>query len=318
MEQPFEICHCTRCRKVSGSAGMAGVTVATNHFRLVSGRELIKSHTAPILYRPPAYQTYFCSECGSPVPAPDPEGDLMEIPAGLFDGDLGIEPDKHIFVDLAPDWDPIGGGPPALYRSRDRGSAHWPSFAERLRAQAPRLVRLFHFSDDPNIESFVPRPTDPPKPRGPGKSWLNDPLVWAIEEWHLPMYLFPRNCPRILLWQTAGSTADDIEAFLGASPPRMVAYLEEHRVAELAAAKLFRYELPAHTFIDLDDAGMWVSKATVKPLCRAVVENLPRALGERGVELRVVPSLVPLRGLWQTSLHASGIRLSNARGWESA
>jgi hypothetical protein len=33
------------------------------------------------------------------------------------------------------------------------------------------------------------------------------------------------------------------------------------------------------------------------------------------VELRVMESLLPLRGVWDSSLHASGIRLRNARGW---
>ena len=44
---------------------------------------------------------------------------------------------------------------------------------------------------------------------------------------------------------------------------------------------------------------------------------LPTALAECDVELRAVDSLVPLRGVWSSSLHASGIRLRNAVGWEA-
>ncbi len=40
----------------------------------------------------------------------------------------------------------------------------------------------------------------------------------------------------------------------------------------------------------------------------------PRAVR---VELRVMESLTPLRGVWETSLHASGIRLRHAQGWDS-
>ena len=28
-----------------------------------------------------------------------------------------------------------------------------------------------------------------------------------------------------------------------------------------------------------------------------------------------MPALTPLRGMWETTLHVSGIRLRNARGW---
>ncbi len=34
---PFELCHCARCRKVSGSAFMAGLGVRTEDFRFVCG-----------------------------------------------------------------------------------------------------------------------------------------------------------------------------------------------------------------------------------------------------------------------------------------
>ena len=33
------------------------------------------------------------------------------------------------------------------------------------------------------------------------------PLVWAIDKWHQPMYRFPRDCPRILLWPRVTTTA---------------------------------------------------------------------------------------------------------------
>jgi hypothetical protein len=38
-------------------------------------------------------------------------------------------------------------------------------------------------------------------------------------------------------------------------------------------------------------------------------------LRSSGVELRVLDRLTPLRGVWDSSLHASGIRLRNAQGW---
>jgi hypothetical protein len=104
---PMETCHCNRCRKLSGSAAMTSVGVRAEEFRLLTGREFIRSYAAPILYAKPAYRSYFCGTCGSPLPADDVSNGFMEIPAGLLDDDPGLRPDKHIFVELLPAWDRI-------------------------------------------------------------------------------------------------------------------------------------------------------------------------------------------------------------------
>jgi hypothetical protein len=104
---PAEYCHCNRCRKVSGSSSLLTIRVRTQDFRFLTGKELVKSYSCPILYSPPAYHSYFCATCGSPVPPPSPEGESFEIAAGLFDDDFGIRPDKHIFVDFMPPWDDL-------------------------------------------------------------------------------------------------------------------------------------------------------------------------------------------------------------------
>lgn len=107
IEGPVELCHCNRCRKVSGTGSLPMVGVAAADYTLHSGADLIESYAAPILYSAPAYRAYFCRRCGSPVPPAEPEGASLEIPAGLFDGEPGFVPDKHIFVDFMPAWDVI-------------------------------------------------------------------------------------------------------------------------------------------------------------------------------------------------------------------
>jgi hypothetical protein len=179
------------------------------------------------------------------------------------------------------------------------------------------LPRLFHFSDEASIEVFEPRPVRVPSRRPDGLDWLNGPLVWAIDAWHQPMYLFPRDCPRILLWRKPDTCQKDIEQYFLTSTARMIAYVEQCWVPKLEAETLYRYELPASSFLSLQDAGMWVTKATVHPREKVKISDLPGALGEQGVELRVVDALTPLRESWQTSLHVSGIRLRNARGWNA-
>lgn len=179
-------------------------------------------------------------------------------------------------------------------------------------------MRLFHFSDDPGIERFAPRPVRVPSARPPGREWLNGPLVWAIDEWHSPMYLFPRDCPRILLWPTAATSAADLERWWGERRCRMIAHVEWGWFEALRQGRLYRYELPAGAFESLDDAGMWVARETVTPTALEVIDDLPGALGESGVELRLMADLLPLKDAWSSSLHASGIRLRNARGWAQA
>jgi hypothetical protein len=101
---PFELCHCTRCRKATGSAFAACVGVLAADYRLLAGAELIQSFDAPILRASPAYRSSFCRRCGSPVPSPDPSADWFEIPAGSLEGEPGLRPDKHIFVEHRAPW----------------------------------------------------------------------------------------------------------------------------------------------------------------------------------------------------------------------
>ena len=101
---PFELCHCNRCRKASGSAFAAPLVARREDFRLVSGRELIRVFEAPIRERAPGYRSYFCGRCGSPLPNPDPDTPLFDVPAGALDDDPRLRPDRHIFVELKSSW----------------------------------------------------------------------------------------------------------------------------------------------------------------------------------------------------------------------
>jgi hypothetical protein len=179
-------------------------------------------------------------------------------------------------------------------------------------------MRLFHFSDDPAIARFEPRPVATFSPRPPGREWLNGPLVWAIEEERQAMYLFPRDCPRILLWPTPDTIPADKDRYWDGGDWRMIAYVEEGWLDAIARAALYRYDMPADTFESLDDAGMWISRAAVIPRSMETIGDLPRMLSREGVDLRALPTLAPLADVWSTTLHASGIRLRNALGWRRA
>lgn len=111
---PFELCHCSRCRKASGSAFIAGLGVRREDFRLMQGRDLIRTFEAPVRESPPGYSTSFCGRCGSPVPDPDSDSPWLEIAAGTLDDDPGVRPERHIFVDFKAPWFAITGSLPQL------------------------------------------------------------------------------------------------------------------------------------------------------------------------------------------------------------
>ncbi|WP_247634545.1 DUF6886 family protein [Methylobacterium sp. 37f] len=174
---------------------------------------------------------------------------------------------------------------------------------------------LFHFSEDPDIRVFVPRPVRVGIDRGAERAWLNGALVWAIDSAHSLLYLFPRDCPRIVIWPTAETSPEDRETWFGDVSGRAVAYVEEAWADRIEAGVLERYQMPFATFEPSGEAGTWVSRQPVVPDGHDTLGDLPGAMATAGLELRILPRLTPLAPIWRSSLHASGLRLRNARDW---
>jgi hypothetical protein len=130
------------------------------------------------------------------------------------------------------------------------------------------------------------------------------------------MYLFPRDCPRILLWQLPTTNEADRARWFGASEARVLAHIEWGWLDRMRSTVLYRYTFDDRDFEDLQDAGMQVSRTTVEPIAVEPVGDLLEALRAAEVELRLMERLTSLRGVWDTTLHASGIRLRNAIGWD--
>jgi hypothetical protein len=173
-------------------------------------------------------------------------------------------------------------------------------------------VRLHHFSHEPDIARFDPRPVRVPSDRPAGREWLNGPLVWAIETDWRGLYLFPRECPRILARATPRTTDADRDRWFGDSHADMIAWVEAGWMAAISEAVLHRYDFDPEGFEDLDDAGMWVSRRTVTPVASVRLDDLPAEHRLASVEVRPVERLSGFADLWSTTLHASGVRLRNA------
>ncbi|WP_158815790.1 DUF6886 family protein [Methylocapsa sp. S129] len=176
-------------------------------------------------------------------------------------------------------------------------------------------MRLFHFSDDPNIKIFTPRPVRVAVDRPAGQEWLNGPLVWATSEAFELLYLFPRECPRIVIWPTPETSPEEKQAWFGDGSRRAIAHIERVWFERLRAGVIYRYELPVFSFEDVDEVGMWVSRIAVKPDGMEAIVDMLAELDARNIELRVMEKLTPLKDIWGASLHASGIRLRNAQDW---
>jgi hypothetical protein len=58
-----------------------------------------------------------------------------------------------------------------------------------------------------------------------------------------------------------------------------------------------------------------ICSTRVAPTRVDVLDDLVGELKLRNIELKVMNRLTPLTNVWQTTLHASGIRLRNAQGW---
>lgn len=183
--------------------------------------------------------------------------------------------------------------------------------------------RLFHFSDDPTIKVFEPRPVRVPSRRPPGLDWLNGPLVWAVDEWHSPMFFFPRDCPRILLWKTPDTTEADLDHWWrGDRSRRMQAHIEAAWLDRQRAAKLYRYAFdpgPFERVVDPAAGGpaYFVARKAVRPVEITPVDDLITALSAADVELHVMNDLLPFNGAWTSTVHFSGSRLRNAVGWDA-
>jgi hypothetical protein len=181
---------------------------------------------------------------------------------------------------------------------------------------------LFHVSERGDIDRFEPRPGSASVRRDPSGRLIVDrthetpsgafSAVWAVDAEHLRNYLLPRDCPRVTFYAGPKTTVGDRERFLGSSAA--VVAIERHWLERLRRCRLYCYHLPADTFECADEcAGYFVSAVPAQPTWVECIDDAVGALMRRGVELRVLPTLWPLRdAVLESSLQFSMIRMRNA------
>jgi hypothetical protein len=167
------------------------------------------------------------------------------------------------------------------------------------------VTALWHVSEDPSIARFEPRANDAHD--------SPEPLVWAIDDDHVPAYWFPRDCPRGTFWAVASTSEEDVERFLTRNRGLRVHAFQRDWLDAFRSARLCAYRLPAETFERYGRAaGYWVSRTAVEPVEVVELGDLFDRHAAAGIELRVVPDLAAVwRRVIGSTLEFSGIRLRN-------
>ena len=173
--------------------------------------------------------------------------------------------------------------------------------APPYRGEGPHA--LWHVSEDAAITRFEPHHLA-------GHS-LDEALVWAIDARHLPLYWFPRECPRATFWANSQTSDEDIDRFLGGDRTLRRHVIEREWIGPMRTTRVVAYRLPVETFAPWD--RFWISRLSVDPLELVELGDLVERHAAAGIALDVDDDLL---GLWErviaSTLDFSGIRLRNA------
>lgn len=93
-------CHCSLCRKQSGSASNAATIVPAGRFRWLRGKEQIASWV-----KDSGFRSDFCKICGSPIPNPLKNKPYYWIPVGLLEDNGNLEVVAHLYTNSKAPWD---------------------------------------------------------------------------------------------------------------------------------------------------------------------------------------------------------------------
>jgi hypothetical protein len=101
-------CHCSDCRRCTGSAFNVSVGVERNHFELIRGNPkgfTKKADSGNEITR------HFCPDCGSPLFTSSPRHpDLIYVKAGAFDDPTLIQPAYQSWTRSSVPWAAIKMG----------------------------------------------------------------------------------------------------------------------------------------------------------------------------------------------------------------
>jgi hypothetical protein len=116
----FGYCHCTSCRKASGTAFGANAPVDRERFRITRGQSLLRAFESS-----PGKRRVFCSICGSPLYAYLVESPgVLRLRLGSLDTPFAKQARAHTFVADKASWESIAEGVPQFPEWASRSVLH--------------------------------------------------------------------------------------------------------------------------------------------------------------------------------------------------
>ena len=97
----FHMCHCSRCRKSTGSAHASNIIAPPDNIEWLSGEENIRRFKLP---EAKYFTKTFCATCGSLVPRVTRGGTRLVIPAGSLTSKISFAPDDNICWASRAEW----------------------------------------------------------------------------------------------------------------------------------------------------------------------------------------------------------------------
>ncbi len=97
----FQYCHCSRCRKFTGSAHASNLFVPPEQFTWTKGEEMVGRYEHPDAKY---FASCFCKRCGSSLPWAVKGGKNIVVTAGTLDDIPDISPMWNIFWKSRAAW----------------------------------------------------------------------------------------------------------------------------------------------------------------------------------------------------------------------
>lgn len=96
----FVHCHCSRCRKATGTGHASNLFLQPGTLRWVAGEDRVRAYKVPEAKR---FTNVFCEVCGSRLPR-QAAADVVLVPAGSLDDEPPVQPQARIFHGSRTAW----------------------------------------------------------------------------------------------------------------------------------------------------------------------------------------------------------------------
>ena len=125
-------CHCSRCRRATGSAFSANAKIPARRFALLAGQERVREYEE----KAGTFRA-FCASCGSPIYARlDREPEHIRVRLGGLSGELDARITAHVWLSSKSSWYEIADSLP-----RYSESAEGPPLLEGKQTEEHRSIR---------------------------------------------------------------------------------------------------------------------------------------------------------------------------------